>query len=65
MAADRAAAAKQTARGASGARWLPVDNQRADMMPFVLWSSLIVFVYVLSYAVGIGTARHSLQRATT
>lgn len=34
-----------------------------DVMPFVLWSSLIVLVYGLAYAVGTWTAWPSLSRA--
>ena len=34
-----------------------------DVMPFVLWSSLIVLVYGVAYAVGTWTAWPSLSRA--
>lgn len=36
---------------------------RGDVMPFVLWSSLIVLVYGVAYAVGTWTAWPSLSRA--
>lgn len=36
---------------------------RGDVMPFVLWSSLIVLVYGIAYAVGTWIAWPSLSRA--
>ena len=37
----------------------------ANVMPFILWSSLIVLVYGIAYAVGTWTAWSSLSRAAT
>ena len=37
----------------------------ANVMPFILWSSLIVLVYGIAYAIGTWTAWSSLSRAAT
>ena len=37
----------------------------ANVMPFILWSSLIVLVYGIAYAIGTWTAWPSLSRAAT
>ena len=38
---------------------------RGDVMPFILWSSLIVLVYGIAHVVGTWTAWPSLSRAAT